>query len=424
MITNTFTPHVGGVARSVESFVKEYRRQGHHVLVVAPEFDKMPAKETNVIRIPAIQRFNGSDFSVRLPMFTDLSAALSKFKPDVVHSHHPFLLGDTAVRVANKCHVPLVFTHHTMYEQYTHYVPGDSQIMKRFAIKLSVGYCNLCDHVITPSESIEKLLKERGVKSPISAIPTGVPLDRFSKGSGRGFRGVFDLPRDAFIVGHVGRLAPEKNLEFLSRAVAKFMHEEPNAIFMVVGSGPSSRKIEAVFKDENLSERLFMMGSMEGKVLVSAFKAMDVFAFSSLSETQGMVMMEAMASQVPVVALDAPGAREVVKDGENGRLLKEQNIDSFVEALRWVASKSANERRALRRAALKTGREFSMERCAKRVLDLYQSLAPKDIAKRREEESYWSSIVETIQTEWNLLSNVAEAAGSAISEPELTEKPA
>ena len=120
MMTNTFTPHVGGVARSVEAFTAEYRRRGHRVLVVAPEFENMPEHETGVIRMPAIQHFNGSDFSVVLPTPGFLSSALEEFRPDIVHSHHPFLVGGTALRIARTHELPLVFTHHTMNEQNTH----------------------------------------------------------------------------------------------------------------------------------------------------------------------------------------------------------------------------------------------------------------------------------------------------------------
>ena len=121
MMTNTFSPHVGGVARSFQSFTNGYRKQGHRVLVVAPEYENMPEKEVDVIRIPAIQHFNRSDFSVVLPIPGFLTSVVEKFRPGIVHAHHPFLIGGTALRVAHTLELPLIFTHHTMYEQYTHY---------------------------------------------------------------------------------------------------------------------------------------------------------------------------------------------------------------------------------------------------------------------------------------------------------------
>ncbi|MCB1036875.1 MAG: glycosyltransferase, partial [Acidobacteria bacterium] len=209
-LTNTFTPHVGGVARSVAAFTAEHRRCGHEVLVVAPEFEGVPQDEEGVVRIPAIQHFNGSDFSFPVPVPVRLRHALDEFQPQVIHSNHPFLLGDTALRIGAERDLPVVFTHHTLYERYVHYVPGDSPRMQQAAIELAVGYCNLCDAVIAPSGSIAGLLVERGVEIPIEVIPTGVDLEVFARGDGAAVRRRLKIPQDAFVVGHVGRLAPEK----------------------------------------------------------------------------------------------------------------------------------------------------------------------------------------------------------------------
>ena len=113
MMTNTYSPHVGGVARSIEAFSNEYRLRGHNVTVIAPTFKNLEEDENNIIRIPAIQNFNGTDFSVALPIPGIISAAARKFKPDVIHSHHPFLIGSSALRIAHTYQIPIVFTHHT-----------------------------------------------------------------------------------------------------------------------------------------------------------------------------------------------------------------------------------------------------------------------------------------------------------------------
>ncbi|MFW6387587.1 MAG: glycosyltransferase, partial [Thermodesulfobacteriota bacterium] len=194
IFTNTFTPHVGGVARSVEAFTAEYRKRGHRVLVVAPEFPDMPQHEIDVVRINAIQHFNTSDFSVALPIHPHLSKAIDDFDPDIVHSQHPFLLGITAVRTARHRGLPLVFTHHTLYEQYTHYVPGNSPSMKRFVIELATRYANLCHQVFAPSESIRDLLLERGVTTRVTVVPTGVKVENFTSVEGTAFRKQLKIP--------------------------------------------------------------------------------------------------------------------------------------------------------------------------------------------------------------------------------------
>ncbi len=373
MMTNTYTPFVGGVARSVTAFTRECRKAGHRVLVVAPVYEGAPQSEPDVVRIPAIQNFNGSDFSVALPVPGYLTPYFDECRPDIIHSHHPHLLGNTAVRVASRFSRPLVFTHHTMYEQYLHYVPAEAGRMREFVISLVTGYCNLCDCVIAPSQSVAQTLRERGVETPIEIIPTGVDVQQYEKGDGMTFRCSHGIPRKAFVAGYVGRLAPEKNLPFLAEAMRVFLSQVRTGHFLVVGSGPSSQEIRKVFRDAGLRRRLHLVGSLEGQDLVDAYHAMDVFVFASHSETQGMVLTEAMAAGKPVVALDASGVREVVMDGCNGRLLDSDNPEEFAAAVAGIAAAPSHDRQQLGRAALETAREFSMDRCARDLMDEYTS---------------------------------------------------
>jgi 1,2-diacylglycerol 3-alpha-glucosyltransferase len=414
MVTNTFTPHVGGVAKSVRGFTDELRRSGHRVLVVAPVFEGGPEREEDVIRVPAVQNFNGSDFSVPVPITGRITAALKTFSPEVVHSHHPFLLGDTALRVAASREVPVVFTHHTMYEKYTHYVPGDSPKLKRFVVDLATGYCNLCDAVVAPSETVAELLTRRGVGVRIEVIPTGVDLRLFESGDGGEYRRRSGIPEEAFVVGHVGRLAPEKNVGFLASTVAAFLARNPKARFLLVGEGPSKEAMLETFDARTSSGRLHTAGVLEGRELASAYKAMDVFAFASLTETQGMVLAESMAAGVPVVAVDAPGVREVVRDRENGRLLSCVDGDAFEEALQWIADREPGERRRLAESAAHTASEVSMPRTAAKLLALYESLIGTRRAPKAIEASPWTSARKLIEEEWKILRNIAHAAGEAV----------
>lgn len=413
MFTNTFTPHVGGVARSVEQFTAEFRRRGHSVLVVAPEFPDHVDTEENIIRIPAIQRFNGRDFSVAVPIHGPLKSDINKFAPQIVHSHHPFILGDTAVRVSGRLGLPLVFTHHTQYEKYTHYVPGDSPLMNRFAVELAVGYCNLCDSVIAPSETIRATLIEQGVKTPVVEIPTGVDVDLFGGGDAAAARHERRIPADRFVVGHVGRLAPEKGLEFLANAVARFVSEHENACFLVAGSGPCESMIQRVFAERNSSDRLIMVGQLDRHELANFYAALDVFAFASQSETQGMVLTEAMAAGTPVVAVDAPGVREVLRSWVNGIGVAEENTDVFVETLHVFARSSPKRRTELVAAARQTAEEFSIERTGTQSLELYDRLITSGATAPADTDA-WSKAQRRIEKEWQLWSNVADAMTQAL----------
>ncbi len=415
MMTNTYAPHVGGVARSVDSFARAYRTQGHRVLIVAPEFEHMQPDEVDVVRVAAIQHFNGSDFSVVLPVVTALAEALDEFEPDIVHSHHPFLIGMTALRVAHARKLPLVYTNHTMYERYTHYVPGDSPTMKRFVIELTVRYANMVDHVFAPSESLINILRQRGVTKPITELPTGVELTTFAHGSGSGFKAAMNIPTAAFVVGHVGRLAPEKNLAFLINAVIRFLASSPSAHFLLVGDGPLRQTITREFRNNGLRDRLHLAGTLDQPLLSSAYQAMDVFAFASTSETQGMVLTEAMAAGVPVVAVDAPGVREVVHDKINGRLLPRESVDTFVDALVWTATLDRNRRTEIRRAALETAESFSMPKLAARATSVYESLRHAPDPTRDADFAHFSHLLRLIEAEVDILVGFAGAAGAAFS---------
>ncbi len=415
MMTNTYLPHVGGVARSVSSFTEEYRRRGHRVLVVAPEFVGSLEHEQDVVRVPAIQNFNGSDFAVVLPIFSDLADALDKFCPDLIHAHHPYLLGMTALREARTRNLPLVFTYHTQYEYYTHYVPLDSPALKRFVIELATRYANLCDLVFAPSESIAELLRQRGVETPIEVVPTGVRLEQFEHGDGRRLRQSLGIPQQAFVVGHVGRLAPEKNLDFLAEAVAGFLVRHPSAHFLVAGQGPCKEGICNHCHTLGVAERLHSLGVLVDQALADAYHAMDVFAFASQSETQGLVLVEAMAASVPAVALDAPGAREVVEDRSNGRLVISADKAAFSAALDWIFALPLPQRQALREAARQTAERFSLPRTADQAISAYQKLlATRRLPHPEEEDEAWEQLLRRIKIEWEIVRQMMEAAGVAL----------
>jgi 1,2-diacylglycerol 3-alpha-glucosyltransferase len=419
MMTNTYLPHVGGVARSVSTFAEEYLRLGHNVLVVAPEFPGKPPPrraEAIVERVAALQKFNGSDFSVRLPLAAAMSDRIDRFKADIFHAHHPFLLGDTALRLAARLNVPVVFTHHTRYEDYTHYVPFDSPALKQAAINLSTEFANLCDGVIAPSASIARLLKARGVVTPIRVVPTGVDVEAFGAGDGPRARQKFGVPERAFVVGHVGRLAAEKNLGYLAEAVALFVKDTPGSRFLVVGGGPEEEELRAAFRRHGAERRLVMTGPLTGRPLHDAYAAMDVFAFSSQSETQGLVVTEAMAAHLPVVALRASGVREVVRHERNGLILPAgARAELFAAALRRLREDHALRRRFAREARA-TAEQLSRTRCAERALHFYETVRR---ATRRErlitDRSAWGTLLQRLGVEWDLISRNARTVVEAVA---------
>lgn len=417
MFTNTFRPHVGGVANSVAAFAQDLRSRGHQVMVVAPTFpglDQAEDQRNSVIRVPAIQNFNGSDFSVRLLLPGQFSHQLDQFAPDIIHCHHPFLLGDAAMRTARHRGLPLVFTHHTLYERYTHYVSFDAPVMQRFVIELATRFANLCRTVIAPSESIAELLKQRGVTTPCRVVPTGVDTEFFGNGKRERFRQKNAIDPEAIVFGHLGRLAPEKNLDFLARAMIIACRSLEQGIFLVAGAGPSAAKIKTRFADAGLADRLIMVGGLQGDDLADCYAAMDLFVFASTSETQGMVLTEAMAAGQPVIALDAPGAREVVEDRRNGRLLP-QSVDTEEFALAVTSSIADRDGLdAWREQALQTAERFSRQASAQRLEDVYREALEPRPANKEANLDAWDALLESVHAEWDLVRSKIGAAVDAV----------
>ncbi len=416
MLSNTYLPFVGGVERSIDTYVNLLRDRGNRVILVAPEFQNMPESEEDVIRIPAVQNFNGTDFSVQLPIPGRLTSALKGFSPDLVHSHHPYLIGDTAHRLAAKYEVPIVFTFHTFYERYTHYVPGDSPAMKRFVVSLSTGYANICNRVIAPSRAVADTLLKRGVRTPIKVLPTPVNLDTLGSGNGMAFRRKFGIPPGAPVIGFVSRIAPEKNVRFLARSVQRAMNLNPEIFFVVVGTGPMEHELKEMFKNQELSNRFIMTGVIEGQALVNAYHGMDVFAFASTTETQGLVVTEALACGTPVVALDAPAVTEVLDGNSCGRVVPEEDETLFGDILHDFVNIPPKEKTRVSQEARQVAERFSEELCVQTLTEVYRSVCREGPVWKPRGRHSWEETMRLIKSELDIVGNMTKAVGAAISD--------
>lgn len=392
MVTNTYKPHVGGVATSIKDFSDEYRKSGHRVLIIAPEFDNCPLKEEDVIRVPAIKNVNGSGFSLRLPAPLRLFRRMFHFHPHLIHSHHPYLLGDSAYRLATILGIPLIFTYHTMYEHYAHYWLSNSIKFCNFIRKLSCNYANLCTHLIAPSESIAILLKTRGVNIPISVIPTGIDHEKFAHGDRQTYRQQKGIPPQAYVIGYLGRFAKEKNLLFWSEVVIDCLKQHPDFHALLVGVGPLLPSLIELFGAAGVHDRLHVDGAVTKDAAAHAFHAMDVFLFTSKTETQGIVLLEAMASGLPVVGLDAPGVREVIRDYGNGRLMAEEKVPSFTKAIDQLSCLNQEKYLIMKGMAQETACNFALSHSVSKALDLYHQVIEKKRSDSNRQQTLWSFI--------------------------------
>jgi glycosyltransferase involved in cell wall biosynthesis len=404
MFTNLYLPKIGGVTVSVDRFSRGLRQQGHEVLVVAPDLPGQEDGQPHVVRVPALQEFSGTSFSVALPPGEELSQRLDAFQPQIIHSHHPFLLGDSALRAAASRNLPLVYTYHTSYENFTHYFPLDSKVLRNYVVQLATRYTEFCDLVIAPSRSIAGLLRERGVSQPIEVVPTGIEIDAFAQGDRARGRGLVEIDPEAFVIGHVGRLAEEKNLRFLTRSVARAMSRIDRSRFLIVGSGEMASPMGALLDKAGLRRRVVFAGSRQGRDLADLYAAMDAFVFASTTETQGIVLVEALAAGTPVVGLDAPGVREVVQDGRNGRLVAEESEEEFAEAIIGMGQQDTRETKSMRRRARQDAEAFSLDHCVEMMLTAYERVLGSKGPARSPNDKAWDGLLEAIQREWEIWS--------------------
>lgn len=405
MFTNTYLPFVGGLEKSIETFATAMRAMGHQVLVVAPQYRGASSSCDKVFRVPALKGFAGSPYSIKLSIPGLIASRIKKFAPDIIHSHQPFLLGDSALREAKTLDIPIVYTNHTFMERYLHWFPVDWEIIRKVAEKLPSAYANLVDHVITPTESVAQILRARNTHTPITSIPTGIDADFYGSGDRAGFRKQYDIGERDFVIGHLGRLNPEKNLSYLADVALRVVDASAqNRRFLLVGEGGSVAAIKQLFESRGLQDRLICTGVLQGQACADAYAAMDVFLFTSLSDTQGLVMSEAMAAANPVFALRAPGAQDLVRHEGNGILLDaDQSSEQFAQEMnRRIATPGLLQQ--LGQQARKDAYEVSISASTERVLGLYEELIEQKNQQRGVSmPTFWNKLVKRWEIERDLM---------------------
>jgi 1,2-diacylglycerol 3-alpha-glucosyltransferase len=403
--TNTYLPFVAGVALSVDLFQRYLRALGDRVVVYAPEYDRPAQNEDGVQRLPSIRQFLHSDFSVPLPLAGGTFMDFGKELFDVVHVHHPFLLGEMGLRLARQHRLPLVFTYHTLYEEYTHYVPLNERMARKTIIRHCIDFAELCDLVIAPTRDIRRMLRERGVQTPIEVLPTGVERKQFARADAAAARRRLAIPLDAPMLVYVGRLAPEKNLDYLVSACLDVLEEVPHAHLVVAGDGQHRDHLPELAEARGYGgERVHFTGKVVGKNLVDLYAAGTLFVFASKTETQGMVVLEALTAGTPVVALDANGVRDFVEDGINGRLVPGDADESVFAQTVLDALKDPERLRNWSLAARETTAKYDMPEIAKRLHRLYRSLKTRPNHRLKRESMSFGLVRNYFETVWEELS--------------------
>jgi glycosyltransferase involved in cell wall biosynthesis len=326
MISDVYFPRINGVSTSIQTFRRGLHAAGVETVLVAPEYPAAwrGADEGEIIRIPSryLPR-DPEDRAMKPGSLRKLRAKLSQRRFDLVHIQTPFIAHYQGVRIARELGIPAIETYHTYFEEYLyHYVPLMPRGLMRFiARRFTSSQCNVLDALVVPSGAMRDALANYGVRCPMQIIPTGMEMERFAAGDGARFRAQLNIAPGQPALVHVGRIAHEKNIDFLFRMLARVVARCPDVVLIVAGEGPALAHCKAYAASLGLSQRVRFVGYLSrDSALLDCYRAGDLFVFSSKTETQGLVLLEAMALGVPVVSTAHMGTADIVRPERGARV--------------------------------------------------------------------------------------------------------
>ncbi|MEA3239798.1 MAG: glycosyltransferase [Candidatus Bipolaricaulota bacterium] len=367
LFSDAYLPEISGVTTTVHWLKEELENLGHVVYVYAPQYEGIEEDE------PGVFRFRSGQFTFhkasRVAFPYSRAAARSLKELDIFHSHTPFSMGLVAVGAATRHHSPHIHTYHTHLMEDRKYLPRPLRPPEREAGKIIATFCNRCTLITAPSTPFKKELLSYGVHRPIRVFPFGVKLSLFRQPPTWNPRSELNIPDKAKLFLYSGRLAMEKNLPFLIRAYGQIHAQDPASVFVLAGDGPVREQMQEQVKKMGFADAVRFTGFLDHPRLVDLYKAADLFLFASKTETQGLVLVEAMAVGTPAVAIGALGVLDVIQDGVNGILVPEDE-EAFAEQA--LALANDEERYSLlRQGALERAEEISTRNSTLRLLEVF-----------------------------------------------------
>jgi glycosyltransferase involved in cell wall biosynthesis len=385
LTTESYLPYVSGVTISVDGLAHGLRDRGHDVLVVAPRpaAGAVAAGSAASGQGPEIAWLDSYQLPwvvppmYRMPWPNPWSRALRTaegFRPDVVHAHSPFVTGLMAVRIARSTGAPLVFTHHTRFGDYGHYLGPLAALTARGVESYLSRFWRACTAVIVPSRDLAAEIEARGGARRIEVIPTGVDVAAIGDAAPVDSRAAPDWPDDAIVVASLGRLAPEKSPQVVLDAVARV----DDARLLVIGGGPSEGSLHRRAECPDLAGRVAFTGALPHADALARLKGADLFVFASRTETQGLVLAEALAAGLPAVAVDGPGVRDSIRDGIDGVIVPAEPETTRAERLGAALAELVHDRDRRARMAADAAdgaKRFDIGDRIAEVEELYRSVA-------------------------------------------------
>ena len=373
LFTECYHPIVNGVVVSVSIFARELAKQGHTVEIYAPAYAGHQDAEPNVHRLYSLPSPRSIAYPLAIPFGTTfVDKDFTDNPPDIIHANHPFLTGREARRLARRIACPLVFTYHTIIRDYAHYVPLPGALVRQLAVLVSRRFSNSADCVIVPSQAISDLLRSYGVTRRIEVIPTGIDLDSIRASSRAPARARFGVPEGVPLICCTGRIAKEKNLGTVLRAFKLVTASFPEAHLLLVGGGPWAEECRAMIASLGLEGRARVTGYVSREDVFDCLADSDGFVFASLTDTQGLVVLEAMALGCPSVAVRSGAVEDVLRDEVDG-LVVAPTVEALAGGIRRLLE-SEDLRRRLAGQARQRAEAFSAGSMAVRLSQVYASL--------------------------------------------------
>lgn len=373
--TEVYHPIVNGIVASIDGLAEGLRERGHEVTFFTPKVPGYASADDAheaPVYLPSLPLPTPTSYRLALPLVRRQTINAIVKHLDVVHAHSPFVTGWLAMRYARRFSIPLVYTYHTRLEEYAHYVPFEPHATRRAAETLTRNFANGADTVIVPTAAMRERLRELGVEAPIEVIPTGIDLRRFSAGSRSDRLRTRLGANGAKLLLFVSRLAKEKNVELLIEALAAA--GGGRTVLAIAGDGPERDALETYAADLGVAERVRFLGTVDRAELPELYASADAFVFPSVSETQGIVLAEAMAAGALVIAAQTAQNEDVLGDAG---LLAPPNAAAFARAFESIPAEPSEERRE--RSRLRAQR-FGIDEQTERTLAVYRGLLPTKIA--------------------------------------------
>ena len=381
MISDVYFPRVNGVSTSIATFRRSLRQQGHTSTLVAPAYPQgVTGDDSDVIRVPARYLFmDPEDRLMKIPAVLALGERLRQQAFDLIHIHTPFAAHYAGIRLARRLKLPVVETCHTYFEEYFHhYVPALPRRLMRYSARwLTRHQGRQLDALVVPSMAMLSVLKDYGVQVQTEVIPTGIDLDDFSPGDRAAFRQRHGIDPARPTLVHIGRVAHEKNIGFLLEVVARVRRSIPELLLIVAGEGPARRGLQQRAAALGIEDNCLFIGYLNrGQALWDCYAGGDAFVFASKTETQGLVLLEAMALGTPVISTAILGTRDILA-ARRGALIAEPEVGDFsAKVIRLLRQPGLRQRLSIE--ARDYARDWNNNIMGRRMADFYRRIVEQE----------------------------------------------